>query len=521
MKPTFIHHRSGSAALRRKGLVASATLSLCMVILAGSPPDQAHAQQREENRPQKGERGKGQRKGQEKGQAKTKRGGGPPHVFTGPPPAHPFDLILVRPTDRSITASLMAYEPMEAYLAYRAAGTASERKTAVRPLEPKRPQEFVIEGLDANRAYEYTIHTRPKGTAAYQASQTHRFQTQRAPGSPFRFAVQADSHLDQASRPAVYEKTLASILAERPDFLVDLGDTFMTDKYPDFHDALPQYFAQRYYFGLIGTSVPCFLVLGNHDGERLERLDGNQDSMSSWSNRTRKMLFPNPVPDRFYTGNTEEKPQLGLLQDYYAWEWGDALFVVLDPFWYTERRGGRQGGTNWSRTLGERQYRWLETTLTRSRARFKFVFLHHLVGGLDSSARGGSEAARLYEWGGRNAEGENEFARQRPGWAKPIHELLVANHVSIVFHGHDHFFAHQTLDGVVYLMVPQPGTAAGDRLRGVEEYGYRDGRFLASPGHVRVQVNPESAVVDYVRTSTGRGDAKANPEPGYTFTIRP
>ncbi len=69
----------------------------------------------------------------------------------------------------------------------------------------------------------------------------------------------------------------------------------------------------------------------------------------------RKKLFPNPFPDGFYTGDDVKHPTLGLLEDYYAWEWGDALFVALDPFWFSDERKG----DIWSRSLGETQYHWL------------------------------------------------------------------------------------------------------------------------------------------------------------------
>jgi hypothetical protein len=56
--------------------------------------------------------------------------------------------------------------------------------------------------------------------------------------------------------------------SDSADFLIDLGDTWMTDKYKDdFKSALKQYVAQRYYFGSLCHSVPLFLTLGNHDGE--------------------------------------------------------------------------------------------------------------------------------------------------------------------------------------------------------------------------------------------------------------
>ncbi len=173
----------------------------------------------------------------------------------------------------------------------------------------------------------------------------------------------------KARRPAIYERTLANALADHPDFHIDLGDTFMTDKYPNFKDALPQYYAQRYYFGRIAHSAPLFLVLGNHDGERLDRYDGTADCMAAWSCLTRKKLFPNPTPDGFYSGNTTELKPIGSVENYYAWEWGDALFVVLDPFWATNRRGRNRAEGNWTQTLGEPQYRWLQATLARSRRR--------------------------------------------------------------------------------------------------------------------------------------------------------
>ena len=54
--------------------------------------------------------------------------------------------------------------------------------------------------------------------------------TVRSAGKEFCFAIQADSHLDQGVTPEAYERTLLNIRESGADFLVDLGDTFMTDK---------------------------------------------------------------------------------------------------------------------------------------------------------------------------------------------------------------------------------------------------------------------------------------------------
>jgi hypothetical protein len=211
----------------------------------------------------------------------------------------------------------------------------------------------------------------------------------------------------------------------------------------------------------------------------------------------RKRYFPNPFPDGFYSGNELRGPFTGLLENYYAWEWGDALFIVLDPFCYTPRQHG--GDDNWKWTLGSIQYQWLMRTLEQSRAAFKFVFIHHLVGGSTKDARGGVEAAPFYEWGGRNADGTDGFREHRPGWSMPIHQLLVQNRVAAMFHGHDHLYVKQDLDGVVYQEVPQPGAPGYTNTRTAAEYGYKSGVILGSPGHLRVRISPAQATVEYIR----------------------
>ena len=124
-------------------------------------------------------------------------------------------------------------------------------------------------------ATSYRFSFRRPGAASFEQSEEYSFHTQRAAGSAFTFAVQADSHLDENVSPAVYTRTLTNMSSASPDFLIDLGDTFMTDKRrTDFKLALPQYVAQRYYFGLIGRSAPVFLALGNHDGEGGSRSGG-------------------------------------------------------------------------------------------------------------------------------------------------------------------------------------------------------------------------------------------------------
>ncbi len=459
------------------------------------------------------------------GQKKNKQeGSGQKHIFTGPAPEHPYDIILARPTSTSVTASILAYKEMKGFISYGKEKGTLNNKTSVATFSPGMPFEFILKELNPDTRYYYRLNTSPIKSNDFTAQDELTFQTQRKTGSPFKFTVQSDSHLDQSTRPAVYERTLANCLIDNPDFHVDLGDTFMTDKYPNYKDSLPQYIAQRYYFGLIAKSAPLFLVLGNHDGERGDRYDEKSENMPAWSNLTRRKYFPNPFPDGFYTGNKSTIKPLNRLENYYSWEWGDALFIALDPFWYTQKRGGNKVDGNWVRTLGDSQYKWLEKTLADSKAAFKFVFIHHLVGGLDTSARGGSEAAVLYEWGGKSASGKDEFRSNRPDWKMPIHQLLTKYKVSAVLHGHDHFYAMQELDDIINLMVPQPGHPGYDsKLRNVEEYGYIRGKFMPPAGHIRISVSPEKAVIDYVRAYLPQSESadRKNGEIGHSFTLKP
>jgi len=413
-------------------------------------------------------------------------------------PEHPIDIIPGRPTGSSVTLSVLAYQDLEGYFEYGTHSGAYGSRTPISRFQKGQPLEVVIDALQPNTKYYYQLRSRGPASTEFAEGHEYCFHTQRPPGSTFVFTVQADSHLDSPTSPELYVRTLANALGQRPDFHIDLGDTFMTDKYGrDYKDALKQYLAQRYYFGLLCHSAPLFFVLGNHDGEVGWRLDGDAENVSVWSNRTRKLYYPNPVPDDFYAGNTREEKFVGLLQDYYAWEWGDALFVVLDPFWYTSSRA-RQDDDYWDRTLGEEQYRWLRRTLEASKAAFKFVFIHHLVGGLDKNGRGGIEAAKYFEWGGYSKDGRYEFDEKRPGWGTPIHQLLVENKVSIVFHGHDHIFVKQDLDGIVYHLLPQPAHQRYGNTRNAEVYGYVHGDVLPGSGHLRVTMSGNEATVDYI-----------------------
>jgi hypothetical protein len=419
------------------------------------------------------------------------------NVFKLDVPEHPYDLILARPEKTSVTLSVLAYTDMEAFATYGTGPGVYPVRTAVQQLNKGIPVQLIFDSLKPDTQYFYAFHTRAAGSAEFTSSPEYTFHTARPAGSTFTFTMTADVHLDEHTSSDVYLRTLANIKADKPDFHIDLGNLFMTDKHSTRDEAFKQYIAQRYYLSQIGTSTPLFLALGTHDGEASRYDDGSADCLAVWSNLFRTRLFPNPVPDQFYSGNSTPKPNRSLLQNYYSWEWGDALFIVLDPFGNSINDHGSRDGWGWS--LGKPEYLWLKQTLEQSKAKYKFVIIHNLLSG-DQASRGGVEIAGFNEWGGKNADGTDGFKDHRSGWDMPVHQLLVKNHVAAVFKAHDNFYARQELDGIVYLMVPQPSFAGDDRIRDLQNYGYKKGIFLGNAGHVRVTVSPDQTQLFYVRS---------------------
>lgn len=439
------------------------------------------------------------------------------------------EVVLGRPTDRSVAVSVLLAKGGRVRVVYGREGAAMSGRSEELELKPGEPGVITLGGLSENAAYVYQVQRAGDGKAVLPTEGPGRFHTRRAVGEGFTFTVQADSHLDGGIRPDVYLKCLANQRADGPDFVVDLGDTFMTGKHPSRASAAMQYAAQRFYFSRVGA--PVFLVLGNHDGEEAKKRGATAaDGLSVWSARMRNGWFANPLPDEFYGGNSKAWPGVGELGNYYAWRWGDALFVVLDPYWTSTASRGEGGG--WNMSLGKAQYDWLAATLRGAegtanagdRVKYKFVFIHQLVGGVDDAGRGGAEAAGLFEWGGRERDGRETFAGRRAGWEKPIHSLLVETGVDVVFHGHDHFWAREEVDGVVYQLVPQPGHR-NYRSHHAEEYGYKWGEFLPSSGHVRVRVGGDETRVEYVRAATpdieNRAGRNGEVVTGYTVRAGP
>ncbi len=405
-----------------------------------------------------------------------------------------------RPTDTSITINVVPAVALEIYYEYgTVTGTYTSQTTPQKSIAGT-PLETLIKGLQPNTRYYYRIRY------SDVAGPERTFFTQRAPGSTFTFDIQGDSHPERIKNqfnPDLYTQTLLSAAADQPDFYITMGDDFSVDtlKTVNADTVTGLYINQRQWLGQVGA--PVFLVNGNHEQASLANLDGTPNNVAVWAQTARNSYYPQPAPDAFYTGDNESVEFIGQLRDYYAFTWGDALFVVIDPYWHSPQTVDNQFGTDrdqkknrdlWNVTLGDAQYQWFRQTLETSSAQYKFVFTHHVLG----TGRGGIEMADGYEWG--DATG---LAEHRPDWGKTIHQVMVDSGVTIFFQGHDHIFARQEHDGVIYQILPEP---ANPYYTYENQEAYKSGEIFPNSGHVRVTVSPNGVTVDYIRSYLDRSD---------------
>lgn len=369
----------------------------------------------------------------------------------------------------TLNLAITATKNAKFYVEYGPVEAKYTSKTSIQSIKSGESATISIKNLAANSKIYYRLRYMIAGASKYIIKSGGIFITGSAPTNSV-FAIQADPHMDNNSSSEVYTKTLQQVAQLKPDFLIDLGDIFMPDKLQNKSDAniRERYQLMKDFYKII-EPIPLKIVLGNHDGEL---------GYSNFNTKKyRKEYFPEQTGDLAY----------------YSFTGPNQLHVVLDIFTYTTSAPKSDG---WQWTLGKPQYDWLKQTLESSNADHKFVYVHHLLVG-DAASRGGVEIAHLNEWGGKNNDGTYGFDQYRPGWGKPVHQLLVDNGVSFVFKGHDHLYAKQELDGIIYQTLPQPShpNGKGDG----KQYGYLSGTVLPGSGFLKVTTEGKSATVEFIR----------------------
>jgi predicted phosphodiesterase len=351
--------------------------------------------------------------------------------------------------------------------------------------------QWAVTGLAPGRRYLYEIlvaGSAGSGTPLYAGSAV----TARPPGSTFTFAALADAHIETRDSipPGTTiaddgwggdEGTLLAVstdvAAASPDFMLHLGD--MLDYHvfgfntppPDSSWARLAYLDYRRMYGDTLGSAPLFTVIGNWDGE-----NGCNSATEIDRSLTERLLYaPGPAAGTYPEGGSAN-------QDYYAFTWGDALFIVLNVMTYTPTCHllAAYPGLPDDWTLGAAQLAWLQTTLANATSKWRFLFIHHTVGGAagnpDDSAygRGGGQAAYV---------GEQAM----------VHALMLQYGVQIFFYGHDHVFTDMVVDGVHYTL---PGSAGAPWKFDASLTGYTN--YWPDSGYGRVTVSPSSVEVDFV-----------------------
>ena len=450
--------------------------------------------------------------------------------------------ILGRPTNKSAALSLISSQSISAFIEYGYSKSSFPYKTESLNLTSNEPKEFQLSNLVTNKKVYYRIRHKISGTSSYSVGSVYSFSTQKSSGTTFSFTVQGDTHPERAGKmfnSELYSVTMANIAYQQPDFHILLGDDFSIDPLIQKGQANQSnvekiYKTHRDWLSIVGRSVPIYLVNGNHEQAASYLLDGTTSNPAVLAGNARLKYFPLPAPDDFYSGDSYQVPNVGLLRDYYSWNWGDALFITLDPYWHSSlpvdnvagvsdtndsTKNSKSDGNGktkdlWKVGLGDEQYAWLKNTLENSNAKYKFVFAHHVMG----TGRGAVEVSTNYEWGGKDPGGNTTFAKERPNWELPIHDLMVKNKVSIFFQGHDHIFCTQERDGLVYQSMPNP---ADDTFSMFNESAYKSGIKAPNSGHVKVTVSSTQAKVEYYLSARSKDISRKNRTIAHTYTVKP
>lgn len=424
--------------------------------------------------------------------------------------AQKFNIILGRPTQASITISILFDAPADFYIQYGPNETSLNLKSDTFHFNSSFPTEVELQNLLPSQSYFYQVFYKPTSSITFNKSETYHFHTQRNPNENFSFTVEADEHLyDIKGVKNLYDICLKNQASANPDFMLTLGDIFGDDHYPftitekEIDDLHKNY---RPILGNITHSIPFYVCLGNHEGEMDYYLNYKPgDNLAYYATKYRKLYYPNPSPNSFYSGNTDfENWGIGYPENYYAWKWGNALFVVMDVYRDQCDTSAKPGAWTW--TLGLPQYTWLKNTLESDTSKFKFVFAHHISG----QGRGGINQAKLFEWGGHDGKTLNyTFPNKRPGWSKPIHQLFKDNGVNIFFQGHDHVFAREVLDNVIYQALPMPSDSTYHlgMLANADAY---TADTLPGSGHLKVDVTANCVTISYISAYLPKDTLAAN-----------
>ncbi|MBX7197016.1 MAG: metallophosphoesterase [Sandaracinaceae bacterium] len=263
----------------------------------------------------------------------------------------------------------------------------------------------VVDGLTPRSTWFYSVRE-PTCPPPHPAMPGDSFTTAPAPGDPvpFRIWVVGDSGTGDAAQARVRDAAWAASRDRPFDMFVHVGDmAYLSGTTSQFDD---NFFAP---YAELLRHTPVFPAIGNHEGI-------SSDSASQTGPYYEAYVVPTDGRAGGLPSGTEA---------YYAYDWGDVHFVVLDSF-------------ESSRSPTGPMLSWLDADLASTTATWIVAFFHHPP----------------YSHGTHDSDGEAELVQMREN-ALPI---LEAHGVDLVLAGHSHIYERSYLLHGAY---DTPTTAAG------------------------------------------------------------
>lgn len=186
--------------------------------------------------------------------------------------------------------------------------------------EPATIHEVVLEGLKPETSYYYQILSTDSAGKEVTA-EVATFMTAVHPDTAFAYCVMGDHR----TYPDRYEKIADLAYAERPNFVINVGDVVS-------NGTVKQQWIDEFLFPArkLMARVPTYISIGNHEKNA----------------------------DWYYKYVSYPKPE-----NYYSFDFGNSHFTIVD--------------SNQPLVPGQDQYKWIEQDLAQSNATWKFVVHHH------------------------------------------------------------------------------------------------------------------------------------------------
>lgn len=395
--------------------------------------------------------------------------------------------LLSCPTETSIRITALNHKnAAEAVIELRKEGLQDwERRPPALKIAPYERLDWTLKDLSSATRYEYRVLLKPAGEESPRPAAVGSFRTQRKGPASYTVVLMTDPHTGSfppGSGPVLtLDKVVQNAARAKAEFVLDLGDNVAWPGSREFaqknsNGALSAYAAYRRQIGPLSMHCPHFAVIGNWAGESGKFPEKSIQTVAA----VRRALLPGPDHQTYPQGGSEN-------EDYYAFSWGDALYVILNIQTYSKPSAPERFPTlmadvneitEW--TLGGKQMAWFETTLKNATERFRFVCVHHPAGG-----NAGDSLNTLYGRGGARAWNVGEQVK--------IHSLMKKHKVQIFFYGHDHVFVDDVVEGIHYTL---PGSCGAPWKFTKQETGYE--RFWPDSGHAQLDVTPEKATVTFI-----------------------